>query len=92
MSIGHVEVWSKPDCIFCTKSKSILNNFNIQFEEKMLGVDFSREYVMEKFPTARSFPIVVVDGFYIGGYNQLEMKLNEEFKDNRRLLNEDNTL
>ena len=55
----------------------------------MLGVDFSREQVMEKFPTARTFPIVVVDGFYIGGYNQLEMRLNEEFKDTRRLLNED---
>ena len=86
--IGHVEVWSKPECIYCSKSKSILKNFNIQFEEKMLGEDFTRDQVMEKFPTARSFPIIVIDGFYIGGYNQLEMKLNEEFRDTRKLLNE----
>ena len=88
MSIGHVVVWSKPDCPYCVKSKSILRNFNIQFEERVLGQDFTREQLLENYPTAKTFPVVVVDGFYIGGYTQLEQKLNEEFKDTRKLLNE----
>jgi glutaredoxin len=58
----------------------------------MLDKDFTREQLLEMYPTARSFPVVVVDGFYIGGYTQLEQKLNEEFKDQRKLLNEQITL
>jgi glutaredoxin len=92
MSFKHVVVWSKPDCPFCVRSKNILRNFNIQYEEMMLDKDFTREQLLEMYPTARSFPVVVIDGFYIGGYTQLEQKLNEEHSDQRRLLNEQITL
>jgi glutaredoxin 3 len=88
MSFGHVVIWSKPDCPYCTKAKGILNSFNIQYEDLMLDRDFTRENLLETYPNAKSFPVVVVDGFYIGGYSQLEQKLNEDFKDTRKLLNE----
>jgi glutaredoxin len=88
MSLGHVVVWSKPDCPFCLKSKTALRNANIPFEEKMLDVDFTREQLLEQFPYAKSFPVVVVDGFHIGGYTQLQQKLNEEFSNTQKLLNE----
>jgi glutaredoxin len=35
-----------------------------------------------------SFPVIVVDGFYIGGYTQLESMLNEQTKSTQQLLNE----
>ena len=88
MSIGRVTVWSKPDCPYCVKSKNILRNFNIPYEELTLNKDFTREQLLEMYPTAKSFPVVVIDGFNIGGYTQLEKKLNEEFSDTRKLLNE----
>jgi len=87
MSIGRVTVWSKSDCPY-VKSKSILRNFNIPYEELTLNKDFTREQLLELYPTAKSFPVVVIDGFNIGGYTQLEKKLNEEFSDTRKLLNE----
>ena len=88
MSIGKVTVWSKPDCPYCVKSKNILRSFNIPYEELTLNKDFTREQLLEMYPTAKSFPVVVIDGFNIGGYTQLEKKLNEEFSDTRKLLNE----
>ena len=88
MSLGHVVVWSKPDCPFCSKAKSALMNAQIPFEERMLNVDFTREQLLESFPHAKSFPVVVIDGFHIGGYTQLQQKLNEEFNNTSKLLNE----
>ena len=67
MNIGHVVVWSNPDCPYCVKTKSVLRNAGIAFEEKMLNEDFTREQLLETYPSAKSFPVVVIDGFYIGG-------------------------
>lgn len=90
--MNHVVIWSKPDCPYCTRAKSALHSRNIAFEERVLGRDFTREILLESYPTAKSFPVIVIDGFYIGGYTQLEQKLNESFNDTRTLLNETNNL
>jgi hypothetical protein len=58
------------------------------FTEKMLNRDFTREQLLETYPTAKSFPVVVLDGFYIGGYTQLAEKLNEANNTTQQLLNE----
>lgn len=86
--INNVEIYSKPDCPYCTKAKQVLRTHDIPFTEQVLGQDFTREIIIEKFPTAKTFPIVVVDGYYIGGYTQLAEQLNKLNEDNRRLLNE----
>jgi glutaredoxin-related protein len=33
--------------------------------------------LLEKFPDAKAFPVIVVDGMYIGGYNELNEELNK---------------
>jgi glutaredoxin len=50
----------------------------IPYSELKLDRDFSREQILEKFPEAKSFPIIVLDGFYIGGYTQLREHLNSK--------------
>jgi len=84
----HVVIWSKPDCPYCTRAKNVLRANNITFEEKVLGRDFTREILLETYPRAKAFPVVVVDGFHIGGYAQLAEKLNERNNDTSQLLNE----
>jgi glutaredoxin 3 len=37
---------------------------------KMLDEDFSREQLFEVFPTARTFPQIIVDGEKIGGFTE----------------------
>ena len=36
----------------------------------MLDEDFNKQQLMEKFPTARTFPQITIDGESIGGYNE----------------------
>lgn len=85
--INHVEVWTKPNCTYCTRAKQLLSLNNIMYDEFKLDEDFTRETLLEKFPSAKTFPVIVVDGYYIGGFTQLEEMVNEP-RDNRKLLNE----
>jgi glutaredoxin len=38
----------------------------------MMGQEFQATEVRELFPTARTFPQIIVDGEKIGGYTELE--------------------
>ena len=54
----------------------------------LLDVDFTRNGLVEKFSTAKTYPVIVVDGFYIGGYTQLKALLEQRDGDQRKLLTE----
>ena len=41
----------------------------------MMGQDYQAGDVRELFPTARTFPQIIVDGEKIGGYSELEKLL-----------------
>lgn len=71
----HVEIYTKAECPACIRAKVRLVNARIPFTEKTLGTHFTREHLLEQYPTATTFPVVVVDGFYIGGANQLDEML-----------------
>ena len=59
------------------------------FIEYKLDEDFTREILLSKFPEAKTFPVIVIDGFNIGGFQQLQQQINEETSDNRKILLED---
>jgi glutaredoxin len=84
-----IEIYSKDNCTYCTSAKNLLNTRNKLFTEYKLGVDYTREQLLEKFPNARTFPVVVIDGFHIGGFTELNKILTEELNDTRKLLNEE---
>jgi glutaredoxin len=46
----------------------------------MLDEDFTREELMEKFPTARTFPQIVVDGASIGGFTEFKTLVEKQDK------------
>jgi glutaredoxin-related protein len=68
-------------------AKDLLALCNITFTEQRLGIDFTINTLKNKFPDAKAFPIIVVDGFYIGGYNQLREHLQSN-NDYRKFLTE----
>lgn len=86
----NVEIYTKPDCPYCSRAKNLLRDKQIAFTEQKLDEDYTREILLEKFPDVKSYPVVVVDGFRIGGYIELRNMLMEETQDNRKLLNEGN--
>ena len=86
-----IEIYTKPDCPYCNKAKQLLRTTNQQFNEFKLNVDFTREILVEKYPNAKTYPVVVIDGFHIGGYTQLAEMINQSSTDDRKLLNEEAT-
>ena len=74
----NIVLYTKQNCMFCENAKKLLQSKNIPYSEQVLGSDFTRELILERYPDASTYPIVVIDGFNIGGYNELFMKLNEE--------------
>ena len=71
----RIVIYSKDNCVYCDKAVKLAQQF--QFDSldvivKKLDVDFTMEKLMELFPTARTFPQIVVDDENIGGYTELE--------------------
>lgn len=85
--MDRVVVYSRDNCSYCAYAKNLLDIKKIAYEELKLNEDISRERILEMFPTAKTFPIITVDGFYIGGYTQLAEKLNTVTNDTSQLLN-----
>jgi len=71
-------VWSKVTCPYCDMAKSLLKNKGIAFEERMIGADWTREQLLEEIPQARTVPQIILNGEYIGGYDQLKAHYNKQ--------------
>ena len=68
----EVVIYSKDNCVFCDKAVKLAFIKETKCTVKKLGVDFEMEDMMELFPTARTFPQIIVDGKSIGGYTEFE--------------------
>ena len=66
----NVEIWGKENCGYCTAAKSLAESKGISYVYKQMGVDFTRDEVLETFPGARTFPQIKVNDEPIGGYNE----------------------
>ena len=65
-------IYSKEKCQQCDSAKLLCQMKSIEYEVKMLGVDFDKEGLLEIAPKARSFPVVFRDGDLIGGLKELQ--------------------
>ena len=68
-------VWSKENCPYCEKAKSLLESKGIEFEVRTIGVEYTKEQLLEAVPTARTVPQIFLDGELVGGYTELKKKL-----------------
>jgi glutaredoxin len=66
-------IYSKPNCVYCDKSKALVKGLGMTYEEKMFGKDFkSPEELYEAVgKQVRTMPQIKIDDVLIGGYNQL---------------------
>ena len=69
-------VWSKDSCAYCVQAKQLLESKGIEFEERKIGKDWTKEQLLEAVPTARTVPQIFLDEQYVGGYQELRQKLN----------------
>jgi glutaredoxin 3 len=68
-------VWSKNQCPFCVQAKALLESKGIEFEERNVSTDWTREQLLEAVPTARTLPQIFLDDNYIGGFTELRKHL-----------------
>ena len=69
-------VWSKDQCPFCDQAKALLKSRNIEFEERNVSHDWTREQLLEAVPNARSVPQIFLDEQLVGGFTELRQHLN----------------
>lgn len=86
----RIDVYTKLGCVFCNWTKTLLESKGIGFNEHKLGEHFTREFILENFPAAKSFPVVIVDGFDVNGYHGLKeyLKVTELPHHNLQFLTE----
>ena len=68
-----IVIYSKPNCVFCEKSKSMVKNLGFEYEEKMFGKDFMTpdELFEAVGKQVRTMPQIIMDDKHIDGYNEL---------------------
>ena len=72
-------IYSKPNCGYCSQAMDLLTMEQLPFEYKQLGTHYNLDELMELFPDARTFPMIVKDGEVIGGFNNLVEYLKQEY-------------
>ena len=79
-----ITVFSKNNCVYCTKAKALLKGLGLEFEEKSLEKDFGSDptkLIKAIGKNVRTMPQIKIDGKLIGGYNQLV----EHFADKKQV-------
>lgn len=68
-------VWSKDACPFCVQAKALLESKGIEFEERNVSKDWTKEQLLEAVPNARTLPQIFLDKEHIGGFTELRKHL-----------------
>ena len=70
--ISQIIIYSKDNCVYCVKAKSLLNNLGLTYTEKKLENFLTTEALFEDIgKNVKSMPQIKINGELIGGYNQL---------------------
>jgi glutaredoxin 3 len=70
------EIIGKEGCSFCVLAKNLLDTKGLAYEYKSLGENIDIAELKRRVPGVRSVPVVFVNGVHIGGYRELERKVN----------------
>lgn len=64
-------VWSKENCPYCLQAKALLTQKGIEYEERNINENWTREQLLEAVPEARTLPQIFLDDKLIGGFTEL---------------------
>jgi glutaredoxin 3 len=70
-----IEVYTKSNCVWCVRTKELLNTLQLNYNEFMLDVDFTKAELLDKLnleaDSKITLPQVFIGGASIGGYEDL---------------------
>jgi glutaredoxin 3 len=76
-----IEIYGKPGCTFCEQALTLAKQKNLEYQYFELSQGqtgsgcISREDFMQKFPSARTVPQIVVAGTHVGGFAEFKKYL-----------------
>ena len=78
-----ITIYSKNNCIYCSKAKTLVKNLGLEYEEKIVTKDLSIDELYKVLgKQVRTIPQIVMNGTHIGGYNELKEHFINEGKIN----------
>ena len=78
-----IVIYSKDNCLYCTKAKGLVKSLGLEYEERKLESFESVDKMLEDIgKQVRQMPQIKIDEELIGGYNQLVEHFNEKGKVN----------
>ena len=67
-----ITIYTTNGCEYCSKTKELLQRAKItDYVERKVGVDYDVATFHEEWPQARAYPVVIVDGEFVGGLIEL---------------------
>jgi glutaredoxin 3 len=67
-----IEVYTKSNCVWCVRTKELLNTLQLNYNEFMLDVDYTKAELLDKLnleaDSKITLPQVFINGASIGGY------------------------
>ena len=74
-----IKIYSKNNCVYCTKAKHLVKSLGLEYEEKKLEEFESVDKMFEDIgKVVRAMPQIKIDDNLIGGYNQLVEYLGDK--------------
>jgi len=80
-----ITIYSKNNCVYCSKAKALIKGLGLEYEEKSLEKDFGGDpskLIEDIGKNVRAMPQIKIDGELIGGYNQLVEHFEKQNKVN----------
>jgi glutaredoxin len=76
----NITVYTKENCVYCVKAKSLLKGLGLKFTEKKIETDFKSVDAMiaDIGKKVRAMPQIKIDDELVGGYNQLIEYFNDK--------------
>lgn len=73
----QVKIFHQANNVVSDVSLDILKRHNIPYQKFIVGTDIEEKVLLDKFPEADNFPIIVVDNVYVSGYTALQVIIRE---------------
>ena len=72
-------ILSKPNCPQCQQAELMAKAKGVEYEKKMLDVDYDMEYLkgtLKGAPQFKTFPIILKNGELVGGLKEFRVELS----------------
>lgn len=70
-----ITIYGKDNCKFCDAAIQICKMKSMSYTYLKLDEDYTKQELVEKFPSAKTFPQITMNGDHVGGFQELKKQL-----------------